>query len=144
MTLKLEDICPEESTFKLKQTGKTYTLRPISLDDEMWLLREFPTNLQEIFNKGQMKEISRIVFHQLINSDKEDFLEKEVIYINEQGKKLTMRKGGADLLNAIILGPGEKMEVIKALVRCLGVSRPLIDDAEKKTLETIELTTAKM
>lgn len=139
--MKLEDIIPQPATFTLKQTGKTYTLRPISLDDEIWLHREFGADIQNIFAQGRMKEISRIVFHQLVDEDKEDFLQKKVTYVNEEGVKISeMKKGGSDLLNAVIIGQSEKLEVIKALVKTLGVSRGE-EDTEKKS---IELTVPKI
>jgi hypothetical protein len=140
--IKLEDLVPEGATFALKKTGKTYRLRPVSLSDELWMNRTFGAEIESVFRQIKMKEICRIVFHQLEEEDKVDFLAQDVTIINEEGEKITQRIGGAELLFILISGYAEKISIFQALLATIGVSRPMLDkleqditSTEKKTVE---------
>lgn len=131
--IKLEDLVPEGSEFTLKKTGKTYRLKPITLHDELWLQKTFGDEIEKIFRQIRMKEVCRIVFHQLEEEDKEDFLSREVTFINEEGEKQSVKMGGAELLFALISGHAEKVKIFEALLRTIGISRPLMEKLEADT-----------
>lgn len=136
MSIKLEDLIPEEAEFTLALTKKTYKLRRFTLEDELWLKNRFGDELEKVFREIRMKEICQIVFHQLV--DKSEFLKREVKIINEEGDEITETKGGAELLFCMISGMNEKLEIFNALLATIGISRPIQEklakeDSEKKS-----------
>lgn len=138
LPITLEELVPQASQFTLKKLpGVTFHLRPVSVDDELWLQREFGARLQMIFERVSIREICRIVFHQLEEESKEHLAKRSVTIMNEEGEKVTQAVGGADLLRCLISGMPEKMEVVRALTETIGISRPVMDkliaDAEKKS-----------
>jgi hypothetical protein len=135
--IKLEDIVPQGATFTLSRTKKTYRLRPVSLADEIWLNKEFGAQIETIFREVRMREICRIVFHQLEEESKADFAKQTVTIMNEEGDKVSETKGGAELLFCLIAGFAEKMEIFNALLQTIGISRPMVEklvaEDEKKS-----------
>jgi hypothetical protein len=125
--IELEDIVPRPATFYLERTKKTYHLRAVSLEDELWMRRTFGDEIQNIFSQIQMEPICRIVFRQLEEKDKEDFLEQTVTLINEKGQKISETKGGSELLLCLICGFEEKIQIFKALMKTIGISRPILE-----------------
>jgi hypothetical protein len=139
--VKLEDLVPEGAEFKLKKTEKTYRLKPFSLSDELWMNKVFGNDIEKIFREVRMKEVCRIVFHQLEDEDKEDFLARDVTVINEQGEKLTQRLGGAELFSLFISGQTEKIKIFEALLQTIGISRPMLDEFKKDSESSTEKKT---
>lgn len=134
--LELEDLIPRESSFTLSATEKTYTLRPLSLDDEVWLKRKFGSDIERIFKQQDMEAICRIIYHQLDEESKAEFGERTVTFVNEEGQKASEKRGGVVLLQCMIRGTEEKKAVIKSLLDVIGVSRPTIEKVfteEKKS-----------
>jgi len=129
--ISLTDLVPRGSTFKLAATGKEYRLRPVSLSDEKWMGETFGNDLQTIFAQMKMLQVCRIVFHQLEESDKADFAQVEVTVMNEEGLNTTRKMGGPELMFWQIRGFEEKIEIFKALMETIGVSRGMIEGFEK-------------
>ena len=125
--LTFEDIRPEKASFTLKSTGKKYTLRPVSMDDEIWLRERFGDDIEKIFTEIRTQEICDIVFHQLDEASKEGFTAQEVTIMNEEGEKITEKRGGSKLLRCFLIGFEDKMLVYNALMKTLGLSRPTVD-----------------
>lgn len=140
--IQLEDIVPQGASFHLKKTDKTYHLNPVMLSDELWMQQTFGAELEIILKEVRMKEICRIVFRLMTDEDKQDFLKKEVQFINEEGDSMTKSIGGAELLFLLVSGFNEKIAIFEALLRTIGVSRPiqdaLTDVVEKKTQMKLE------
>ncbi len=103
----------------------TYRMNPVSAADELWMKQEFGDRLEKIFQEIDMKEICRIVFRLLKEEDKKDFAAKDVEFMNEQGETNTVRVGGVFLLYAQVSGYHEKVEIFKALLETIGISRPM-------------------
>lgn len=144
-TITLEQIIPETGEFKLKKTGKTYKLRECSIADESWMKQKFGDRLEKIFADIDMQEISKIVFRLMDDKDKEEFIRRDVTFIDEEtGEKKQTQIGGAELLYYHIVGPIEKIEIFRALLATIGVSRQLQDSlmekVEKKTILEIAKT----
>ena len=138
--IKLEDLVPTGASFTLRKTGKTYRLNAISLGDEMWMQETFGEGLSAVFSKMKMKEVCRILFHQLVEEDKADFAATDVVFMNEEGETLRKRVGGAELLYIQVSGFAEKIEIFEALMQTLGCSRPVLEkltgvEREKKSLQ---------
>jgi len=146
--MKLTDMIPTESKFTLKKAKREFILNPINLSDEIWLKNEYGEDgIQEIFEKINIEEISRIVFRLMRVEDKEFFASKEVTIIDESGVKETMILGGVNLLRTYISGWGEKLAILNSLLENIGASRPelkeLEEDAKKKVKKTTKKKTEK-
>jgi|SRR6185312_13205963 len=134
--IQLDEIIPSEAHITLTVLGdsRVFKLRPINLDDEVWLNETFGDTLQSIFSKSKFQEICKIVFHQMDEADKVLFAARDIPYTDVDGEKKTVRRGGAALLQACVKGPAEKQEIMYALLKTLGISRPLVD----KLAQTVE------
>lgn len=135
--MKIEDVIPQRTELKLSSTEKTLVLRPVSLEDEFWMQKEFGDDLQKVFNELRMRDVCRIAYRLL--EDKSDFVEQEVTLVNEEGKKVTEKRGGVELLFCMVLGMGDRLTLVRSLVHAMGVSRPMLDkleaEEEKKRLK---------
>ncbi len=130
--IKFEDLCPEPGEFTLKATGKTYRIRPVTLEDESWMQKRFDDRISEIFEKVNIGEIAVIVFRLLDNEARRDFVAQEVEEVQEDGSVKRVSAGGVDLLRRCISGPKEKLEVFGALMQTIGLSRPIQDEIYKE------------
>lgn len=132
----LKDIIPQPSEFTLKANGHTYRLRPVNLDDEVWLSETFGAKIQRIIAETHFAPLVRIAFHQMLDEDKETLLAREATIINEEGEKHVTTIGGYKLLLTMIKGGlEEKDKIVQAVRDTIGLSRPLIEKIEKKSQE---------
>ena len=135
--LKMQDIRPKPSSFTLAYNNKTYRLRAVSLEDEIWMNQTFGERLNDVFKELQMEHICRIVFRLMESDCRPDFASTTVKIINETGDEVSETMGGYRLLMAMMTGgPDEKIHVINALMETIGLSRPVAekivkDDADK-------------
>lgn len=135
--MDLKDLKPTNVKLKLSSTGREYTLRHISLADEIWIQEEFGDRFNEIFKEDSidMVSLARIVFHHI--EDKSDFIRKEVTLVNEEGEEEVHVLGGCKLLQTMITGMEDKIEMISAFNKVMIASRPdikeQIEDVKKKT-----------
>ena len=126
--LKMEDIKPKASQFTLSQNGKTYRLRPVSLEDQIWMNQTFGENLNDVFEKLKMEPICRIVFRLMESECRADFASTTVKIINENGDEVTETMGGYRLLMAMITGgPDEIFQIVGSLMETIGLSRPVAE-----------------
>lgn len=132
--LSLEDLIPTTGSFKLASTGKEYTLRPFTMADEIWLEKTYGGDgvIQKIFTDFDFLKIMRIAFNQLTDPQKEDFKVQSVKYIDDEGKEIEMTLGGYKLLYTLVAGFSEKLDVLKALTKTLGISRPAIEKMDEQ------------
>ena len=108
--LNLEDLKPKSAKFSLASTGSTYHLRPMNLEDEIWLRNTFTEDeINSIFREGRFKEICRIAFRLLDGPNRRDFKMKMVEFQSEEtGETFEKEIGGVKLFYAAIQGPQEK------------------------------------
>lgn len=125
-TTDMLDLIPEDSTVKLGD--KEYNLRRIELNDEAWMARTFGDDLQIIFTELRMPEICKIVFHQM--KDKADFTAIEVTDHDDDGVIQTRLVTGPELLMRKVIGKRQQFDVVASLLKTLGFSRPILDEAE--------------
>lgn len=132
MTMELDEFIPKTGTFHLAHTNKTYHLRKISLADEAWLKTRFGSDVEvsKIFTEMNIFAIAEIAFHQLVDEERAEFLERDVKFIDDNGKELIMKLGGYKLLFSLISGWSEKSDIVKGLLETIGVSRPTVTKAE--------------
>lgn len=124
---------PKKASFKLKATGKEYTLRYINLEDQVWIANEYGERLMEIFSPPMdMDAISRIIYRLIIN--KGDFKSVTVKDYDEDGNEVDRTYGGYKLLQKLIAGD-ELEDVIWAFNECQGISRPIVKEEDKKKVK---------
>ena len=111
---------------------KSYELRCLDLEDEIWLKHEFGTALAEQFAKDEidLEIISRIAYRLIV--DKSDFIAVETEIIDEDGEKKNIRLGGHSLFIKSIKGIEDKQELLIATIKAMNSSRPKIDDSDVK------------
>jgi hypothetical protein len=135
--LSLEDLKPEVGTFKLSIMGdKEYHLRKFNLEDEIWLKKTFGLNIEQAF--ADKESVCAIAWHQLQQEDRVDFKKQKVKIVNDEGDELTIEKGGLALFSSLVVGQLEQVEITKALLQTIGISRQKMEEleaeAEKKRL----------
>jgi hypothetical protein len=131
--MKLTELVPRESKFSLRLAKREFTMRPINLEDEIWLEETYGIDgILEIFNEMNIKEIARVVFRLIKPEDKTYFAKREVEFITEDGDKETLVLGGVALFKSLISGMQEKEDLIRALLVNIGMSRPDIEEEADK------------
>lgn len=129
--LSLESITPKKSEFKLKLFDKKFYLRPITLEDEIWLKQEYSDKLEQVFSdtNPDFKEICRIAYRLLLN--KSEFKVRPVKFIDENGKEESITLGGLTLFYRCITCFEDKIAVTIALVETMGMSREIFDNVKE-------------
>lgn len=142
--IRLEDMIPEEAQVVLYPNGvkKLYTLKKVTLEDEAWMARAFgQEKLQKIFADVDMQNIAKIIFRQL--TDKSDFLPREEKTYSDEGDEIVVRVTGPELLMRSIVGKKHQLEVLQAMLKIIGASQPVLDESEKKLVESAKKKTAR-
>lgn len=121
----LEELIPSEAQFDMNE--KTYTLRKINLEDQVWMKAKYGERLDEIFEKLPLKEVCEIVFHLLPNEQKADFAFKVVEEYDDDGKMTEVEKTGPAQVRSCISGIGQQIKLVKALLKTVGISQPILD-----------------
>lgn len=130
--MKLEDLQPKRSSFYLSAFDKEFYLKPFNLEDEIWLKQEYGERVNEFFNhlNPDFHELCRVIYRKL--EDKSEFKTREFIEVDEEGNENSIKLGGVDALKRSIIGQKEKYDVFYALNECIGVSRPQLEQVDKK------------
>jgi len=130
--MELKKIVPTYSRFYLRLVDKHFTMNPINLADEEWLKEAFGQTIGDIFINQDMISIVRVVYRLLDSESRAFFVEQEVDFMDESGKKQEKTIGGVELLKSLISGDDEKAGLVNALIDNLGMSRPDIDPDESE------------
>jgi hypothetical protein len=133
--IALTDLKPTPGKFYLKATDREYTLRPITMDDELWMIRTFGHELQNVLAQLRTHELCRILYRLLIDEDKQDFRPVDIHDLDENGDEVLVRKGGVELLAHRITGIPEKLCIYHALMETFGISRPMMEALKEEALE---------
>ena len=132
--VRLEDICPQRAEFFLKSKEKTYALRPVTLDDYVWLQSKFgTTDITELENIN-VGIVCQAIYKQLEQESRKDFLATTVKEINDDGEEVEEHLKGWQVLSKNIK-PDEIENIMTAYVKCLGVSKPIIDKLEEDNVK---------
>jgi len=123
--MDLSQLKPKAAKFILDSMGeeKEFHLRPVNLSDEVWLNENFE-DMSDVFDNLRMDKIARIVFRLLTDESKLFFQTQDVETVDEEGNKVTMKIGGVKMLQMAISGYENKINVVVALLECIGFSRP--------------------
>lgn len=143
--MDLTKLIPKETSFKLRQVeDQVFHMRPINLQDEIWLAETYPGDeIEKIFTQMDIKEISRVVFRLLKPEDKKFFAKREVEIIDEDGESETVEIGGVVLLQSLISGWEEKGMILETLLENIGLSRPQIASIKGEKKSTKKATKKK-
>jgi hypothetical protein len=135
--IKLEDLIPEEVDLKIG--AKTYTLRKLNLQDEIWLNKTYGTKLEDIFGNVEFEFISKIIFRLL--KDKTDFAAEELDepQYDDDGNIIsqTTKITGPEKIMRALSGVHEKQDAYFALMSTIGISRPVLDEMTEEELKRL-------
>lgn len=127
--MKLSEILPSKTNFKVAALDDELNLSPITLADEIWMSEVYGENgIKEIFERVNFAEICRVVYRLLDNESKSKLKKQKVIIYNEEGEESEVEIGGVKLLYALISGWDEKNHIMGALLKCLGFTEQMVDD----------------
>lgn len=131
--MDLSKIKPQKSTFTLTHApGRIFTMNPINLGDEIWLDQVYGDTIGDVFENLNIKEISRIVFRLLRPEDKAFFKKQTITLVNEEGEEGDVEMGGVAMLQSLISGWDEKIQILNALMKNIGLSRPEVSEDDKE------------
>lgn len=135
--MKLEELSEKAADLTLESVGKTFEMRRLSLEDEIWLKNEYGDRLAVLLSPESLdlELLCRLAFKLIIN--KRDFTSQEVNIIDEDGNVQKEKIGGYKLLSKMITSDNDKSSLIIATVAAINRSRPDIeessqDDSKKK------------
>lgn len=132
--MELREICKSKPFFKLQSTGRRkHFLRPLNLRDELWIDETYDKNFPNL--SEDMEALARVVYHQI--EDKKPFVKQNVNFIDEDGIEEKKEIGGVELFKQLIGGTEEKLNILEAWLKVLGVSRKQQDEIVKKKIMTI-------
>lgn len=134
--ISLEDLIPAPA--ELKISDKTYVLRPISLEDQLWASRKFGENMHENLNKLSFDQICQIVYHQMRDEDRGDFPYEEKEGFDDDGKPTKVSRSSWQKIAGQMTTLGHKLEMTKAFFTTVGISQPILDKIEIEEIKKKE------
>lgn len=133
--IELEDMIPVEAEFKLKATGKSYKLRKISLRDRTWIKDKFKDDIEKVFRTVDFKDLMMVIYHQLDEASKQEFLMIEREETNDDGVKVKVKVTGPELLSEALTDPEEIRDVMNAFIKTMGISQAIVDKMSAEYLK---------
>lgn len=141
--MKLEDLNPRPSKFHLSYNDKWYTMRAWTLNDQIWMNQEYGDRINEIFSEKNLDivAIARMAYRLL--EEKNDFKAREFVTIDEEGNEETQKIGGYKLLIARVKTIKEQLALLAAVVECIGLSMPEVDEIKNMGSGKVDPATEK-
>ena len=137
MKATIDKLFPKETKVKFDQLDKEFTVNPINLSDDAWMLNEFggKEGIVKVFEGGDIRSLMRIFYRLLNNEDKEYISSIQLSTIDEDGEKQEIKSSIDKLLYLVGITQIEK--IVKALVNARGASLPdeLVESDEKKKVK---------
>jgi hypothetical protein len=133
--VKLSEIIPEKSEIQLYVNGelRQFELRAINLEDKAWIQNNWgdAKAIEEVFKKFELDKISKLLFR--LVSPKEPFkLSIEKVY-DDDGREVEIERKSYQKIQQGIRGEKHMVEVLQALMKCFGVSNPLVEEDKSNT-----------
>ena len=129
--ISIEDFVPQDAEIVIG--GKTYHMRKINVEDEVWLRTTFGKGISDIFMNMHFDQIARLIFRQL--KDKSDFMPTEEDGLDDDGYPVKVKVTGPMRILKSMTGMQEKNDAVYAVVQLIGVSRPMMDKMVEAELE---------
>ena len=138
--MNLNDLTPEPVNFELSIPTKSEKMqlcyRAFSLADEQWVNRTYTQQeLADAFLKFDSVIISKIAFKQLDLESKKKIMTLKFLDMDEDGNDIEVNLTGPNKLSAILIGVDSLRIILESLVKCRGVSSPLIEEIKQGKLK---------
>lgn len=144
--VSLDALIPKAASFKLQATNKTYHLRPFNLDDLAYLQRKFfgekkpdDDEFGQRLSNMTGQEISEVVYHQMTQESKREFMAKQDEWIDDEGQLRTDTITGPKQLRSCV-SYRELETMLKAYLQTYGFSQSIDSDVD---LEVVDSKTGK-
>lgn len=143
MKANLEKLFPKETKIKFSKIDKEFTVMPITLSDDAWMLHEFggQQGLVDVFEKHDLRGMVRILYRLLSNDDKKFITTNiEINFTDEEGQETSLKSNIDKLLYMIDVS--EMSEIVTALLNARGKSLPDLaedassDEVKKKVMKS--------
>jgi len=127
--MKLEEIKPMRSKFKLSSSNKEYSVRPFTLEDEIWAVNTLGASIDNVFVGGSINydNFTRILYR--IICDKSDFKRVTTMTYDDNGDEVEESIGGYKKFQTMVMNDDDKTSILKAFTEILKKSRPEIGKA---------------
>lgn len=134
IAVRLEDLIPEKASFTLKATGGIeHTLRIPNIQDHAWMKQTFGGEITKVLESSDKMGMARVVYRLLEN--RSPFMATENEEIDDDGVYVKVRRTGWENFARAVVGHAEQIEVYKALMSTVGLSKPVIENLKKKVEE---------
>lgn len=129
--MELTQLKPKQSKVYFSKLDKELTLRPWTVEDQIWLQQEYEGKIQEIFSQDNIDiaAICRCVYRLL--EDKSDFKVEQYTDFDEDGNEIKTKLGGWKKMASLLSGVEEQMGILTGLTECIGVNMPEVDEIKK-------------
>ena len=144
--VRLEDLIPARATFTLKsRPGIEYALRPMDLNDQVWIKKTFGNQdaLQVALQGMDVEAVTRMVYHQLEQSSRKDFVATTESQVDDDGNEVTRTITGPEKLRAELSWPQEFMGLVTVLLKTIGLSQPILDKLQIEAVKKNEVKEAE-
>ena len=124
--MKLEDIKPPRSSFKLSSNNKEYFIRPFTLEDEIWAKNTLGDDIDNIFRGDSVDfdQFTRLIYR--VIGDKSDFKKVTSTTYDDDGDEIELSIGGYKKFQTMVYNMDDKISILKAFNEVMAKSRPEI------------------
>lgn len=129
-----DELFPQMPSFTLKNTGKSYVFRKINLKDQARIHRA--GNISDIFRTQNWPVFFQLVYAQLCEDDKRQFLASHENRISDEGEESKVWISGPDKLFETVDGMAELKIITEAFNQLMILSYP--PEVQKKIDEEIK------
>ena len=119
---------------------KEIRLRKISLRDHIFCNSIFENEIVETLSilGGDVDNISRLVYHQIVEEDTHYFQAKDATATDEDGVKVKISLGGAKLLARYVDNTESFKDMMDAYQLCLLSGLPIVEEKKKPLAQETE------
>jgi len=112
--MKLEEIKPKRSSFKLNTSPKEYFIRAFTLEDQIWFKNNIGGEISDIFSGDDVNfdQFSRLIYRLLC--DKSDFKKTTVVSFSEDGDEIEESIGGYKKFQRLIITAQDTNNILNA------------------------------
>lgn len=136
--MKVSELKPRKSSFKLSLTGKEYFMRSVTPNDHA-LIEKNIGSLKDTFETGKIFNLFKIAYILLEPESTFDFAKKQVTFIDMDGNQVTETTGGFALFASMLSSLDEQFDVIRAVLECMGLADEYIKELLAKRDEITSL-----
>lgn len=115
--IRLEDLTTQDAEFTLSD-GKTYTLRPATMEDFGWLQSKFGVGALARMSVNDIEKVSMVAYRLL--NEKAQFPPSESEDFDDDGNPVVMKRTGPQVFARSLKGMRDFQVVIEAMNRALG------------------------